>query len=1026
MTTTPPRSPSPSPSDSLASLRTALTSAHSASRLALLLSPDRTSTGTAGTGATGSTEEVGAATRSLVLSVNGRDGGGTEEWKEVVRSREGSEEPAVKPRLSGASSLSSVSTIDDDDGWDRALSLVGSPRMGAPLLQLPTPDPEVEPLESADESLPPVYDHHQEQEAQEGPLLTRVKLEDEDEALPFSPSPSPSPAQPADPEQPPLTDSQEASGLDRDVTRSQSDFNRWLEETVRLARGDGGSVIESDDALSSILLATRPPGSVADFGFANAEDGAPLSPVSEPGSFLFDAPALVDETLLFDDAEEEMEDGSTEEREEQVEEGKERTADETDSSSSTGSDTPSLPSSAAKTPSTLGWKLLTSFLSLALVYSLTREPIPLPHPLAEEEPTRSLQYVPINDSLVETSHFATPLPVGSALGLPAYALLVTAVVGVVAAVPLVKRTLSASSPSSSSITSSSNVDGARTRAASPLADLNAADLSLSLSLLATGRAHYAAHRLSLAANAFETVLPLACGAKTRARASEWLGRAVYRLSRVDRGGEDASERMRRAEAAFERAVRLDPASATARASLGRTRYRLADFSGAVSALRAAVKRDDTLAFAHEWLAKSLAAAEPRAKGVEREVERHLERAVRLDPGAASAHAFLGEWLCTTAAAVAPSSSTSSSSKKSSRSRLDRALFHLEQAVALRPAYPAAHARLAFLHSERLDAPSAASSWRAVLRARYRADAVEDECMSWQVREATEGAGAWKALVGCTPVGSDERRAVLEQAAKDEDGEADDLLAVLLAVSTGKPALARQLATLERRAERYGVEEDLAAHGLLAVALVAAGEGVRAEEVFGRFSAGVVERRKERASAVVPSLDVDENGQEKHTREKQAREEDREAAFVAMAYWEQKPVREEELAEAKRGKERAGREEEEEEEEMTETEVEEEEEEEGARTPTPTPPRRKLRSRTVSPVKQERPMVSSSSSPSKAKKQLPTPAKAVPEVKPASPLVKDKVKKEKRVEEVKKEEEAEAVVLRRSPRRVAAAKKEEKV
>lgn len=40
-----------------------------------------------------------------------------------------------------------------------------------------------------------------------------------------------------------LTNSQEEEGLIKEVTRSQSDFSRWLEETMKLAKGDGTSVV---------------------------------------------------------------------------------------------------------------------------------------------------------------------------------------------------------------------------------------------------------------------------------------------------------------------------------------------------------------------------------------------------------------------------------------------------------------------------------------------------------------------------------------------------------------------------------------------------------------------------------------------------------------------------------------------------------------------------------------------------------------------------------------------------------------
>lgn len=53
-----------------------------------------------------------------------------------------------------------------------------------------------------------------------------------------------------------VTASQEREGLERSVTRSQSDFTRWLEDTMRLARGDGSSVVRFSSLLTDFLFQT--------------------------------------------------------------------------------------------------------------------------------------------------------------------------------------------------------------------------------------------------------------------------------------------------------------------------------------------------------------------------------------------------------------------------------------------------------------------------------------------------------------------------------------------------------------------------------------------------------------------------------------------------------------------------------------------------------------------------------------------------------------------------------------------------
>ncbi|GAA5916601.1 hypothetical protein JCM6882_009170 [Rhodosporidiobolus microsporus] len=887
--------PSASASSSLHSLRTALTSADDAARL-LLFSPDRKSGAsgmTAGTGATGSTEEQGAATRSLVGSVEGRGerGGGGGEGE-----GEGKEGDKPKPRTSDASSASLASLLSNSNeseassaaSWDHARSLLllgpGSPRVEHMLVRMPvlememdmemppqglgllTPEPEAEaePFPTADQR---EYEQEQpEDEADDNEV--RIKREssssDGEDLAPLAP-----PSRPLA-----LTNSQEDALLSYSVTRSQSDFNRWLEETMRCARGDGtgsASVIESDDALSSILLATRTrarsqTGRQPSFGglsFASASftgsvlgargadvDGAPLSPPESETGSLLDREGEGETTT--EEEEEEEEEACEVEMVEfgaggvKVEEEEEEDAGKVRQASVEGGDekvkleeeavdtaTDALPAAAAaapKPPSPLRWKLLSLALSLALLWTLTR-PAPLAPPFPElpelliEEPTRALpRYIPINDSLVETSHFATPLSLdgGATFGLSGYAVLFTALAAVAASVPLVRRGRTAmqdctddDASSSSSSFSTAGATRPRSRASSPLASFNGSDLLLARSLLTAGLSAYSSRALSAAASHFSAILPLACGPALKSAASEWLGRALYRLARADLSeGEGGSERrMRDAVAAFERAVRLTPGRATPRASLGRARYRLGEWDRAVRDLRAAVKRDEGVAFAHEWLAKALvkkalAAGEGGGgggrvtSGAAKEVEKHLLRAIELSslssssssssssPSSASAsfsaaansapsHAFLGAFLLSHPSLPTPTFPTPSA-------RLAAALTHLTRATALRPgAYPVAHALLARAYGcEALDPLEAAREWAAVCEARFAAGVERDEPLEELVEGAggaVKGAAPWVRWAFATPRGSKERREVLRRAVREMDPLEDEVVGLLLGV-----------------------------------------------------------------------------------------------------------------------------------------------------------------------------------------------------------------------------------------------------
>lgn len=250
-------------SDSISSLVTALSHADDTARQsALLFSPK--SARTNGTGATGSTEPPGAATRSLVGSVEARSG--APPLGEAC-SAQGDDECALEahedaPHSSDKSVARSRAASADTD-WTQLSELRKSLEKVAgddERAHLPTPEPE-EPLITAGSnepaSLGPALDVDGEDHRD---LATHVKLESDDghfpsaSAIDLSPSSSPSPpsSRHATPTNGALTDSQEDALLEQSVTRSQSDFSHWLEETMRLARGDGSSTVRLG-SLSSVF-----------------------------------------------------------------------------------------------------------------------------------------------------------------------------------------------------------------------------------------------------------------------------------------------------------------------------------------------------------------------------------------------------------------------------------------------------------------------------------------------------------------------------------------------------------------------------------------------------------------------------------------------------------------------------------------------------------------------------------------------------------------------------------------------------
>lgn len=223
-----------SESESVESLRSALSEADETAKSArLLFSP--ASAKTNGTGATGSTEPMGAATRSLAGSVVAREGTDSVLHDVFFASTSGQAAPINDVDTSVHSPAPS------EMSWDRLGSgASSSPRLGPPFVQLPTPEPE-EFLNSRTASQGSSAEQDQRHSTVDAVDDVRIKEESDDEADQVALSGYEAPA-PADDR---LTDSQEDVLLAQSVTRSQSDFSHWLEETLRLAKGDGTSTVSS-------------------------------------------------------------------------------------------------------------------------------------------------------------------------------------------------------------------------------------------------------------------------------------------------------------------------------------------------------------------------------------------------------------------------------------------------------------------------------------------------------------------------------------------------------------------------------------------------------------------------------------------------------------------------------------------------------------------------------------------------------------------------------------------------------------
>lgn len=502
------------------------------------------------------------------------------------------------------------------------------------------------------------------------------------------------------------------------------------------------------------------------------------------------------------------------------------------------------------------WQMFSLVLAVFLAYQHWEHMKARAEAAPISSPTRSIAYAPLNRS-VEVSTFPTPYAVGPRVHPGWYTFVLTLLAASGAAIPSLLHRRSSRPTASPPL-----------RERSPSTGTVAFELAEARSQLQVGIKFYSRGRSQDAIRTFSAVLELACPPSDKAIASEWLGRAHYRLGRL--GDRNAREHFARSVKAFERSIRLDPGRATPRASLGRTLFRLGDYAGAAKALRAALKRDDQLAFAHEWLAKALSRLEPLAGDL---VERHLKRAVEVDPNLYTAHAFLGEYLHL---------------RGGGAGRTEAAKACLLRAIALRSDYPAAHVRLAFIANEQLDSTAAAQHYAAAIATRHTG--LRDPAVMPASEAALDGTSPFLACYFAMPTRSPRRLAILRQASSEHPF--DEVLSLLLAIEStpttrtahaSSPVAAvddgifEREALLSRRVARYSPSEDIIAHGLFALVLLTLGKDT-AESAYQRFWTAVIQRRRDLSARdkVPEATTIDD-------------EVDRIVAYLAMAFFERRAM-----------------------------------------------------------------------------------------------------------------------------------------
>lgn len=355
----------------------------------------------------------------------------------------------------------------------------------------------------------------------------------------------------------------------------------------------------------------------------------------------------------------------------------------------------------------------------------------------------------------------------------------------------------------------------RTRAVSPLLDLNGDDLLKARQLVELGTKQFDSRGYLDSISTFERVLPLACPVGDKALASEYLGKNHFHLAR-----HSSNDRTHLGESkkAFERSIRLDKTRAIPRLGLGITNYWLEDYDGAVKALETAIKRDETCSLAYEYLSKSLYRKE--GSTLSSLIRLHLERAIQLDSDSYSTLSFYGEILHLAGGG---------------RNNTLLAKRHLERSLELRIDQPQVHARLAFIANEFLDPLLAANHFHSVLK--YRLTGRKDDSSPGSL-EAIQGVTPYLSLhFILSPSLPSERIAVLRDALKSYPH--DELVLLLLSIQTSSSSsgdLETHSIRLENRSIRY--PQDSFVKGLWALSLLAIGKQEEAEKVYQEFWKGV--------------------------------------------------------------------------------------------------------------------------------------------------------------------------------------------
>lgn len=459
-------------------------------------------------------------------------------------------------------------------------------------------------------------------------------------------------------------------------------------------------------------------------------------------------------------------------------------------------------------PSQRRWRFLSGILGASLLLSLVRPYIPffvsfvIRH-FRRPPPSLSPYLILVNS----TSSHPTPLDLGTPLSLLSLTLTFLLITSIPISLHLYSL-LPSSSPSPPP-------------SPSPLLTMDPTSILQSRQLLHEGIYAYHLGHLVHSSTLFSKIIGTNCEPSIKASASEWLGRTLYRLSKVlnDR------EKMESAVEAFGRSIRIEGKRGSAWASRGRAKFHLGDWEGAAKDLRAGIKKDGRLGWAYEYLGKTMVMS-----GQGKVAEGYLQSALELDPTSYSTYAFYGEYL-------------------HAMGRNEEAKAALESAIALRSDYPAAHNRLSFLYTELLDITSACLHLRRVLAC--RSTGYMDACLP-TTTESMQGSAPYLRLYFLTPpTSSTSRIETLKTAHAQYPNEI--LIEILLAInnslspriSTRKSALLTllRLSThLNSRSTRYPT--DLEAQGLSALVLCAMGKVEESEKSYAKFWEGVKGKKGE--------------------------------------------------------------------------------------------------------------------------------------------------------------------------------------